>query len=86
MAVAEALAHGVPVVSTPTGGIDDLVGTRAGILVPAGNVDALAGALRRLITDRAERERLGEGAWKVGSTLPTWEIAAGRFAAALARA
>jgi glycosyltransferase involved in cell wall biosynthesis len=86
MAVAEALAHGLPVISTPTGGIDELVGTRAGILVPAGDVHALADALRRLITDSAERDRMREHAWQVGSRLPTWEQAARRFRDALARA
>ncbi len=84
MAVAEALAHGLPVVSTPTGGIDDLVGAHAGILVPPGNVAALAAALRRLITDRDERERMRGGAWAAGSRLPTWDDAARRFAAVLA--
>ena len=84
MAVAEALAHGLPVISTPTGGIDQLVGANAGILVPAGDVRALAAAVRRLITDHGERERLREGAWTVGSRLPTWEDAARRFGAVLA--
>jgi glycosyltransferase involved in cell wall biosynthesis len=84
MAVAEALAHGLPVISTPTGGIDALVGSRAGILVPAGDVKALAAAMRRLITDKRERDRLREGAWNVGSHLPTWEDAARKFGAALA--
>jgi glycosyltransferase involved in cell wall biosynthesis len=84
MAVAEALAHGVPVVSTPTGGIADLVGTEAGILVPPGDVNALADALRLLMVDTGERERLREGAWRVGSRLPTWEHAAKQMAAVLA--
>jgi len=86
MAVAEALARGLPVISTPTGGIDALVGDSAGILVPPGNVKALAAALRLLITDARERERLREGAWTVASRLPTWEDAAKQFAAALAKA
>lgn len=83
MAVAEALAHGVPVISTPTGGIEALVGSSAGILVPPGDAGALAAALRRLITDKAEYERLRDGAWAVGSTLPTWEAQAKKMAALL---
>ena len=83
MAVAEALAHGLPVISTPTGGIEQLVGERAGILVPPGDAKALAAALRRLITDKAEYERLRDGAWAVGSTLPTWETQARKMAAVL---
>ena len=85
MAVAEALAHGLPVISTPTGGIEGLVGSTAGILVPAGDVGKLAAALRRLITDRAEYERLREGAWNAGSRLPTWEMATTRLSEALSK-
>ena len=85
MAVAEALAHGVPIVSTPTGGIADLVGTEAGILVPPGDVNALADALRSLMTNGVERDRVREGAWRIGNSLPTWIDAANRFAQALAR-
>jgi glycosyltransferase involved in cell wall biosynthesis len=85
MAVAEALARGLPVISTPTGGIGDLVGTDAGILVAPGDADALARALRRVLTDETERKRLREGAWRVGSRLPTWEHAAKQMAAVLAK-
>jgi len=85
MAVAEALARGLPVISTPTGGITALVGADAGVLVPAGDVDGLARALRRIIGDEAERDRLREGAWRAGSTLATWDEAAAKFAAVLAR-
>jgi glycosyltransferase involved in cell wall biosynthesis len=84
MAVAEALAHGVPVISTHTGGIADLVGTEAGILVPPGDANALADALRLLMTHTDERERLREGAWRAGSRLTTWEHAAEHMAAVLA--
>ena len=47
MAVAEALARGLPVVATDTGAIPTLVGSEAGIVVPRGNVGELADALRR---------------------------------------
>jgi glycosyltransferase involved in cell wall biosynthesis len=85
MAVAEALARGLPVVSTPTGGITRLVGTEAGILVPAGDVAELARALRRIVSDKRERDRLREGAWRAGSALATWDAAAAKFAAVLSR-
>ena len=83
MAVAEALAHGLPVVSTTTGAIPSLVGTRAGILVPPGDMDALSAALTRVIGDAGLRAALAEGARRMGERLPTWDDASEKFAAAL---
>jgi glycosyltransferase involved in cell wall biosynthesis len=53
----EAMAVGVPVVSTRTGAIPEVLGDAA-LLVPVGDVDALAGALERLVVDAEERRRL----------------------------
>lgn len=83
MAVAEALAHGLPVVSTTTGAIPDLVGRDAGIVVPPGNRDALADALSQVIGDAGLRARLAAGARRVADRLPTWDQAAERFATVL---
>lgn len=84
MVVAEAIARGIPVISTATGAIPDLVGDDAGLLVPAADVDALATALRRAMTDGALRQQLKEGARRRRETLPSWRDAATRMAAALA--
>jgi glycosyltransferase involved in cell wall biosynthesis len=62
MALAEAIAHGLPVVSTMAGAIPDTIPAGAGLLVPPNDVAALAQALRRLISDRAERQRLAMNA------------------------
>ena len=86
MVVSEALARGLPVVSTPTGGIAELVGADAGILVPAGNVAELAGALKLLIDDEALRLRLAAGARRVRDRLAGWDVAARRMSAALEQA
>jgi glycosyltransferase involved in cell wall biosynthesis len=83
MAVAEALARGVPVVSTATGAIADLVGADAGLIVAPGDVAALADALARVIADRGLRARLGEGARRARDRLPTWDDAADRMARVL---
>ena len=85
MAVAEALAYGLPVVATSTGAIPQLVGEDAGLLVPVGDRDALAQALTRVIGDAALRQRLAEGARRRRDRLPTWEDAARRMATALER-
>ena len=84
MAVAEALAHGLPVVGTMTGAIPELVGHDAGLLVPVGDTPALVEALSRVVGDAALRARLAEGARRVRERLPTWDEAAGGMAAALA--
>jgi len=49
---AEALASGLPIVGSATGGIPDLVEHGSnGLLVPSGDVQALAGAIRYLAND-----------------------------------
>jgi glycosyltransferase involved in cell wall biosynthesis len=83
MAVAEALARGLPVVSTTTGAIPALVGGDAGLLVRPGDVDALAHALARVIGDPGLRRQLGAGAARARNRLPSWDEAARRFGAAL---
>jgi glycosyltransferase involved in cell wall biosynthesis len=83
MAVAEALAHGLPVVSTETGAIPDLVGSDAGLLVAPGSVPALTDALARFMNDADLRVRLAAGARRVRPSLPGWEIAIKKVAAAL---
>jgi glycosyltransferase involved in cell wall biosynthesis len=83
MAVAEALARGLPVVATATGAVPALVEHGAGIVVPPGDIDALAGALLRMIDDNDVRARCAEGARRVRETLPTWHDAAARLALAL---
>ncbi|MDP2318486.1 MAG: glycosyltransferase family 4 protein [Acidobacteriota bacterium] len=85
MAVAEALARGLPVVCTTTGAIPDLVGPDAGVLVPPGEVAALAEALSRVISDADLRSRLAAGAREVRDRLQVWEVAAARMDAALQR-
>jgi glycosyltransferase involved in cell wall biosynthesis len=77
MAVAEALARGLPVVSTDTGAIGDLVRPDAGILVPAGDVAALTRALAAVMTDAPLRARLVAGARRARSRLRSWDDAAG---------
>jgi glycosyltransferase involved in cell wall biosynthesis len=40
----------MPIVTTNVGGIPEIFGTQAGELVPAGDADALAGAIKSLVT------------------------------------
>ena len=61
--VVEALAAGTPVIATAVGGVPELVRDgENGLLVPAGDHDALAAAIRRLIGEPGLRERLAAAA------------------------
>jgi glycosyltransferase involved in cell wall biosynthesis len=80
MALAEASARGLPIVSTTGGAIPDTVPPDAGILVPPGDVDALAEALRRLLTDPGARLRLREAGLAARTRLPGWPAQAAAFA------
>lgn len=63
MSVIEGMAAGLAVVATPVGATEEIVHhEETGLLVPPGDVDALARALQRLIADGALRERLGSAA------------------------
>jgi glycosyltransferase involved in cell wall biosynthesis len=63
LAALEAMAAGVPVVASATGGLPELVADeRTGFLVPVGDVERLAGRLGKLLEDRALRIRMGEAA------------------------
>jgi glycosyltransferase involved in cell wall biosynthesis len=95
MAVAEALARGLPVVSTTTGSIEDLVlgtgGIRlkpdlaAGLVVPPGDLPAFTAALSRAIGDPVLRASLAANARGVRVRLTTWEAAAAAMERALER-
>lgn len=53
----EAMASAVPVIGSTCGAIPEVIGD-AGLVVPEGDPDALADALRKLLLDGALRERL----------------------------
>jgi glycosyltransferase involved in cell wall biosynthesis len=62
VAILEALACGLPVVTTRISGIPEVVDDgRSGLLVPSDAPDALAAAIERVLRDRALRDRLGRG-------------------------
>jgi colanic acid/amylovoran biosynthesis glycosyltransferase len=60
VALMEAMAYCIPVISTTTGGIPELLHDGAGILVPPCDPAALADALERLIREPDLGRRLGE--------------------------
>ena len=86
MAVAEAVARGLPVVGTCTGALPELVDERNGVLVPPGDLEALTLALGDVIGDDTRRERLAAGARARAAGLPTWPQAAAAMESALLEA
>jgi glycosyltransferase involved in cell wall biosynthesis len=83
----EALAAGLPVVGWDAGNLPHLVAHgREGLVLPVGDVDGLAGALRRLAEDDHYRGELAAAARQRGDALPTWKDTAREFFTALREA
>jgi glycosyltransferase involved in cell wall biosynthesis len=70
LVVQEAMAAGLPVVASAVGGLPELLGS-TGLLVPAGDPQALAEALERVLTDPALAARLATTARQRFAELPT---------------
>lgn len=71
----EALRAGVPVVASRAGGIPDLVGEGAAVLVPPGQPGPLAGAVRQVLADPALAARLRAAARARARELPSGQDA-----------
>jgi glycosyltransferase involved in cell wall biosynthesis len=83
MVVTEALARGLPVVATAANGLPDALGHASdgslpGMLVPPDDPAALAGALRRWLSDGELRHRLRRSARDRRTTLTDWAVTAER--------
>jgi glycosyltransferase involved in cell wall biosynthesis len=58
VALIEAMSNGIPVVSTTTGGVPELLNGGAGLLVPPQDSFSLANAIERLIKDPEVHKRI----------------------------
>lgn len=71
ISILEAMSYSLPILSTPVGGIPEVVDSTNGIIVQPGDVDALTSALKTMITDKQMRQSMGERSWqKVQPHLP----------------
>jgi len=84
MAVAEAIAYGVPVISTRTGEIPTIVGD-GGLLAEPGDVEGFRAILAQAVGDAGLRKQLREGARLARHRLPTWDQAVDAMVAVLTR-
>jgi glycosyltransferase involved in cell wall biosynthesis len=72
--VLEAMAAGLPIVSTQVEGIDELLNEEeSALLVPTGDVAALAGAIKRLIENPVLRKKLAVKAQQKVQADHSWE-------------
>jgi glycosyltransferase involved in cell wall biosynthesis len=84
MAVAEAIAHRVPVISTRTGEIPSIVGG-AGLLAEPGDTESFGSVMTAALSKAALRRALRDRARDAAQRLPTWEAAAAAMSDVLTR-
>ncbi len=83
MVLDEAIARGLPIVASDAGAIPSTVPAGSGLLVPPGNADALAEALRQFMQNQLVRQSLQRTAKLARNSLQSWEQSTREFEAAL---
>jgi glycosyltransferase involved in cell wall biosynthesis len=91
MVIIEALARGLPVITTDVGGVPEALGhgtdgIRPGLLVPPEDPAAFGAALRAWLGDAELRARLRRGARERRESLPGWSTTTSVLARVLAEA
>ncbi len=85
MVLTEAIARGLPVVTTRTGAVPDTLAGTGAVLVPPDDPGALAAALAPILTTPGRRQDLARAARAARQALPDWPRQAARFSAAIDR-
>ena len=66
-AITEACAYRLPFITTPVGGIPDIIeNEKNGLLFTPGNIEELALQLEKLISDKALRDKLSQTSYQLG--------------------
>lgn len=86
MVLTEAIARGLPIVTTKVGAALDIIPEAAAIMVEPGDVTGLKTALRAVISDENQRTTLAAHAWQAAASLPVWDNTAGLIAKILIEA
>jgi glycosyltransferase involved in cell wall biosynthesis len=84
MVLTEAMARGLPIVSTIGGAAAETVPDGAALKVETGSPRALAWVLGRVIEDARIRQGLSDAAWAAAASLPRWTDTAKRIADTIA--
>ena len=79
----EAMAAGLPVITTPNAGSCVRDGVD-GFIIPAGDANALTSAMEHLLTDRSLRQTMSRSARERAAEF-TWEKYEGRLIGALSK-
>ncbi|HET9148890.1 MAG TPA: glycosyltransferase family 4 protein [Alphaproteobacteria bacterium] len=73
MALAEAMARGLPIVCTTGGAAAETAPGGAALKVPPGDTAAFGAATARLLDDAALRKTVADTSWRAGQELPNWD-------------
>ncbi len=83
LSAAEAMACGLPVVASDLGGLPEVVGADAGVLIPPKNPDALAEALAKILDDDPTRQAMGKAGRARVEAGFSWQACAARLEAGM---
>jgi glycosyltransferase involved in cell wall biosynthesis len=76
MVFAEAMVHGLPIVSCNVGAVSETVPEQAGLLVQADEPEAFGLALAKLLESPGLRQKMASAALEAGAKLISWEESA----------
>ncbi|MEP3046786.1 MAG: glycosyltransferase family 4 protein [Roseibium sp.] len=79
MAYTEAMAHGLPVIGSGAGAVEQTLASGAALYCGVEDVDAVRTALHKLMSDPERRGYLADSARKAARKFPSWQDAAVEF-------